>query len=489
MLMKTIHSMNCSKWGVLALAGAGIFILTSCAGDGFTDESFRSGNGVTNTQLTTPSVDDIKIEASTDGSKQTISWPVVYGAGGYKAVLTNTTTNEVMVDSIIDNLSFAAPREEDTNYSFALQVLGNSTLGNTDGEIVLKDYSTFTATYATIPGGSNLNEYFASNPIPDDQTEELNFDLEAGATYTLTDQLGFNYHKVCLRSTNKGNPATIEIGDNASFVVSNNFSLKYLNVDVKASAETCRPIIELYNYETEPDEKILHKPQNYYMITSVNIIGCIITNVIGNLIYDNNKAYCISGLTIKNSIVQLNTVKEKISNEAFIAFQYGGVKDVNINNSTFYQTGTGDQFKYFMRYNNSVRADRITGSNTDFTTFTYTNNTFYNLCDPKEGQWFNCKGVANYSVYNIANNIWYDCTSGQIARRMKGDGQLGTSSQATWLHNTYWKDGAPYDQGEHDASGTILTTDPAFEAPELGDFTPTGADQVAYQTGDSRWFE
>ena len=99
--------------------------MTSCAGDGFADESFVPGNGVTNTQLVSPSADDITITPSPDGSKQTIEWPVVNGAGGYQAILTNLTTDEVMVDSIIDGLSFIVDREEDTNYQLDLKVLGH----------------------------------------------------------------------------------------------------------------------------------------------------------------------------------------------------------------------------------------------------------------------------------------------------------------------------------------------------------------------------
>ena len=470
----------------MAIIACGVLFLGSCAGDGFSDESFRPGNGATG-KLTTPAESDIMIEVSTDGAKQTVSWPVVFGASGYRAVLTNVSTNEVLVDSIIDNLSFATSREEDTNYKLTLQALGNQKLGTTDGDEVLKAFSSFTATYAKIPAGSDLYEYFKNNALPDDQEGDVNYDLEAGGKYTLSGQLDFNYHKVCLRSSDKGHHATIDVLDNASFVVSNNFSLKYLDINIKAtSPETVRPVIELYNYETEP-EGILEKPKNYYLINAVNVIGCNFTNVIGSFIYDNNKAYAVMGLTIKNTLIQANTTASKIKNQAFISFEGGGVKDFTMNNCTVYETGEKIN-KYFLRYNNSLRVDRITGSTTDFTTFTWINNTFYNLLDNSDGQWFNSKGPANYSTYSVLNNIWVDCSK-QIARRLKADGRLGTNSQARFLHNTYWADGEAADQGEHDTSGTALTTDPAFEDAANADFTPTGAEQVQYQTGDSRWFE
>ncbi len=273
----------------------------------------------------------------------------------------------------------------------------------------------------------------------------------------------------------------------ANFIVSNSFSLKYLKINLNAIAETAKPMIELYKYEADTElDGILEKPKNYYMIPAMNIIGCEITNVIGSIIYDNNKSYCISGLTFKNTLVQLNTTTDRIRNEAFVSFQGGGVKDITFENSTFYQIGSGNS-KYFLRYNNSVRADRITGSTTDYTTLTYTNCTFYKISNH---QWSNYSGIANYSTYNVQNCIWVDCSAnGDIARRIMGNGRLGTNSTARWNHNTYWHKDKAVDQGDYEKSGTILTTDPAFEDAANGDFTPTGSEQVQYKTGDSRWYE
>ena len=493
--MKKLQLLAWPKFCSVLLLGAGALFMASCASDGFdNDESFKPGNGVTNTKLTTPSGDDITITPSTDGFRQTIAWPVVYGAGGYKAVLRNLTTNEVLVDSILDGLSFATSREEDTNYKLTLQVLPNTTLGNSAGDPVDKDFSTFTPGYATIPSGTDLYQYFQENPIPDEETEERNYDLQSGGTYTLSQSLNFSnaegvvkYKKVTLRSADKSNKATITIGDNANFVASNNFSLKYLNINVEVTDPVnAKPIIELYNYETDPDG-FLEKPKNYYIIPSVNIIGCNIKGVVGSLIYDNNKSYAIFGLTIKDTRIMAKTVGDRIKNQAFISFQGGGVKDFTMENSTVYQTGEKIN-KYFLRYNNSVRVDRITGSNTDFTTFNWINNTFYNvLLGGTDGQWFNSNGPKDYSTYIVRNNIWVDCSK-QIARRIKGNSQLGTNSQATFLHNTYWDSGEAADQGEHDTSGTILTTDPAFTDAANGNFKPTGAEQVQYQTGDPYWY-
>lgn len=472
-------------WLGCLLLGTAALLTTSCAKDGFTDESFVPGNGVTNTQLTSPSADDIKVEVSADGSRQTISWPVVNGAGGYQAVLTNLTTNEVVVDSIIDGLSFMVNREEDTNYKVTVQVLGNEKLGNTAGEVTTKSFNTFSQSYATIPTGTDLYEYFQNNPVPDPdasvESTEVVYDLVAGGEYTVSQLLDFNYHNVTLRTADKSNHATITYAADANISASRGFSLKYVDIDASA---TTKPVIEMYKYETDPDG-ILDKPKNYYLCECIRIIDCNIKGVVSSLFYDNNKAYCVVTFLIKNSVIQMNTTTAETKNESWISFQGGGAKDFSVANSTIYQTGAGAP-KYFLRYNNSARIDRYGWTTADHTTITYTNNTFYKV---NSGQWSNYSGISNYSRYDLQKNIWVDCGSSDIARRVMGNGRIGTNSSATYNQNTYWKDGAAVDQGDFDPSGTALQTDPAFEDATNGDFTPTGAEQIANKTGDLRWFE
>ena len=120
-------SLHCKAWTLLSLA-TGAVLMASCAQDGFDDEEFDSG--VYNTQLEAPSADDIKITPSTDGAMQTISGPLVYGAGGYHAILTDTDNGEVVKDTLIDGVSFATKRAEDTNYKISLAVLDNKEKNN-----------------------------------------------------------------------------------------------------------------------------------------------------------------------------------------------------------------------------------------------------------------------------------------------------------------------------------------------------------------------
>jgi hypothetical protein len=48
-------------------------------------------------------------------------------------------------------------------------------------------------------------------------------------------------------------------------------------------------------------------------------------------------------------------------------------------------------------------------------------------------------------------------------------------------------DGTFQDPQNYDESGTIIEEDPMFADPSNGDFTISGATQVARQTGDPRW--
>ena len=199
--MKQKHFFTYSKICTLAFVGASVLFLTSCAKDGFDDESFDGG--VSNTQVSAISADDISITPSADGKSQTFTWPVVMGAGGYRVKLIDLGNPDepIINDSIVDGCSVTGKREEDVNYKLTILPLGNTKKGNTDAtETAIKEFSTFTPTFKTIPNGSDLNEWFAANPVPDDSIgSNLNYDLEAGGSYTISGILDFDAHWVTLR--------------------------------------------------------------------------------------------------------------------------------------------------------------------------------------------------------------------------------------------------------------------------------------------------
>ena len=177
-MKKNLFSLRGKACAFVSLA-AGAMLLASCAQDGYDDDE-RWDSGVSNTQLVTPGVDEIVITPNVDGTQMTISWPVVYGAGGYDALLTNETTGEVLVDSVFDAISFVVPRTADTNYKLLLTVLGNEEKNNTAGEQVVKDFNTFAVAIATIPENTDLTQYFTDNPVQAQESGDAVYDLVAG---------------------------------------------------------------------------------------------------------------------------------------------------------------------------------------------------------------------------------------------------------------------------------------------------------------------
>jgi len=487
--MKKNHLMTLPKLCAVALLGATTF-LASCAVDGFNNDE-RWESSVSNSQLYSPTADVITIAPDASGENQIISWPVVLGASKYECKLLDVTDPDnpkLVYEGLVDGCSLKAAREDDAMYEFYIRTLANTSKGNIDAEETTKlAYNTMIPTYKTIPSGTDLYAYFASEVIPENETDPVTkqlipiaYDLEPDGEYTMSQSLNLGYHYVMLRTLNKKNHAKIALSNEANFIISYDFSLNYVDVDASA---TTKAVMEAFNYETEPSD-YLKKPGNYYLINYLRLMGCSFKGVAGSLFFDNNKPYGVVTFLIQNSIIEMNTQTDKIRNEAFISFQGGGVKDFTMKNSTVYQVGTGNS-KYFLRYNNSVRVDRLGWTKGDHTTITYGNNTFYKVAS---GNWSNYSGLADYSAYDLQNNIWYDCSEkGDIARRIMGNGRLGNNSTFYSANNTYWHNGAAVDQGNYDTSSSQLTTDPAFTDPSNGNFTPTGTEQLQKRTGDPRW--
>lgn len=457
-------------------------LMVSCAQDGFTDETFD--RGVRNTTLLSPSVDDITVTASPDGSQTTIAWPTVFGAGGYKCSVFDVTNPEKPViidevaDSLVDGCSLVISRAEETNYKFTIQTIGDTKLNNKDAESTTEvAFTTFVPAYAAIPSGTDLYEYFQSNPLPAGNTDELPVDLESGGSYTISDALDFGANRVTLRCTNKENRPTITYGEKGGITTSAPLAIKNIKFECAQSDDA---VIAL---SKTPAEGILGKGDYYIVNGAFNIVNCEFNDVKAQFIYDNDVKYCLSNAIIDNCIVKLSSsASSGVSGNAVIYFKQGFINSLLISNSTFYQTSTDADAKYFVQYNNSGRCDRA-GFNRN--SISYTNNTFYNVV--KSGQWGNYNGFAgrNTSDWLMANNIFVDCGNKQIARRfLHGRGGQAT---ATFSFNTYMFEGEYENTENYDASGTNIEEDPKFANPAGGDFTVGGAAQLEKRTGDPRW--
>ena len=465
--------------------------LVSCAQDDLTGELFSSD--VTNTTLASPGVNDISITPTTDNARTIISWKVVHGASSYDCKVydvTNESEPVVLLDSIVDGVSFTVERAEDTNYKFAIRTLANTEVGNADApEATEVSFTTFVSSFATIPEG-DLYAYFQENPIPAETTEEICYDLVPGGNYTVSQALDFGGSKVTLRCTNKFNKPTVTLGENANLQTYAPMTLKNLKIDAAAAVKT--PVIAL---SKTPDEAIKGATGggDFYNIIggSIYLTNCDFVNVTDKMFYDNEVRYCVETFMMDNCTVQLATAEANISGQAMFYLKSGFIKDITIKNSTWYNT-TEFASKYFIQYNNSGRIDRAGyDKNSQTQSVNMINNTFYNVCSNNDSQWCNYGGFngQKYTNFEVTGNIWYECTpnGGGIARRICGGRGASSYGKCIFNNNTYWVKGVSETGYESYDTGLVLQTDPAFANPANGDFTPTGAEQLQYKTGDPRW--
>lgn len=487
--MKKLQFMSWPKLCSALLLGTAALFTVSCATDDFDDDE-KWESSVHNTQMTSPSADAIEITPSADGMSMTIKWPVVMGAGGYYVTLSDVSdaANPVVILSkVVDGSSVeSVPREEDVKYRLEVRTLGNAANGNTDApSTTVMEFSTFTETTATIPVG-DIAEWFAANAIPASE-DMLYYDLIAGGSYTLNGKVDFQGRKVTLRSQSKNNRATVTYGPEGEIHIGNGFGLKHINFECAQGTKAFISLSETPGVAPSADLN------NHYIITEpVSIQYCTINNLKSFLLWDrgsNGLKYCLKTVLVNNCLVKLTPSAEGgIGNEGSTFDMYkanGFINDITIQNSTFWNASRKEDsdpdFKYFIRYANAGRPDRA-----GFTSgsINIINSTLYNIS--KKGQMCNHSGYDGSALanYNVTKNIFVDCGSNQVARRIIG--RQGSGS-IVFNYNTYVFDGAiGTDQSGYDM-GTILTTDPGFADAENGNFTISGAEQIANQTGDPRW--
>lgn len=475
-----------SRLGAVALTVAGAWLVAACADTYDGDETFSGG--VQNAQLSSPSEGDIIITPNTDGDQMTIAWPVVYGAGGYEVALYDLSdTTKPLLSDTIDGCSVTAKREEDVNYRLVIRTLGNQKLNNTAAtEATVKLFNSFEASYAAIPEG-DIYGWFQQNPIPDDSVGvSLNFDLTPGGSYTLNGVVDFGKFTVTLRTSDKNNRATITYGEGGGLATSAGFKAKHLILECGASTQ---PVLAL---SENPNPDILDADHNnHYQITDpVSFQNCEVNNVVRNFMFDNKVKYCVKSFSITNCVVKF-IPDDKMSTQAYFQIYDGGgfINDFTANSCTFW-AANANKVNYFIRYNNSGRCDRAGYSSNSIT---LRNCTFYNIA--KAGQMANHSGFdgRNTSYYTITNNIFVDCGSGQVPRRLVGRASSPLPNVYSWGYNTYWFDGAPETEGfstnTYDVSTNALQTNPAFADAANGNFTPTGSEQLERKTGDPRWLQ
>lgn len=506
--MKKLHLMAWPKLCSALFLGAAALFMASCAKDGYdNDEKWESA--VRNSAVHNPTKEDISVTPTVDRKQTNIEWKVVQGAAKYDCKLYDVTDGkrEVLLDSIVDGISVLVPRVRNTYYLFTIRTIPDTSLGNwnEDEGATPKDFDSKLEIYATIDGGADaasavdLNAYFEKNPVPvESELSEIVYNMQAGKYYKVTKELKFGDSPgkpIMLRCEDESQRSYLTMGDDATgFIVPNSFTLEGLDITCGASTKPLITLNDAPHASLIPTD--VTQSTTYYRINNIDVTNCHIKGLKGSLVYDSQKQYCVVGLNITNTILQLaNDAADNVKNESLISMYGGGVKEFTIANSTVYQTGTSNP-KYFLRYSNSARIDRF-GYNTsdskytpEKTKITYTNNTFYKV---GSGNWSNYTQLENGTIYEIKKNIWVECGNGQIARRILGNGRSSEHSAEVWDLNTYVTDGAinpqqdgsgnPYDKG------TQLQTLPGFADPDNGDFTISGGDQLTNKTGDPRWIK
>ena len=477
----------------MLLAGAGTLLMTACAVDGYDDDE-RFVSDVTGATLASPSAETITVTPSADGKTQTISWPVVKGAGGYLVnfIDEGNPAEPIVKDSLVDGCSVTVKREEDMNYLLTIKTMGRKDANNQDASSATEmKISTFTPTYKTIPAGSDLKAWFEANPAP--AGENHNFDLEGGAEYTLSGLLDFGASSVTLRSNNKAVPAKITFTDNSSELsTSGGLVLKYLNIDCSASSQAFISLSR--NPAIAPViVNAWSADYNFYRVKdNISVLSCQITGVNSYFIWDNQvSCWFADNVLVDNCLVHLTTP----SNSKALSGGYfwtnkgaGFFRNLTVSNSTFYNTGEGD-VKYFVQYG-GFGNDQVKDPDTQFgwteNTITYQNCTFYHVC--ASGQWGNYNGVAGKktSYWNLKNCIFYDCSSSGVARRFLAGKQ--NQPTATFENNTYMHPDGTFDNPSgYDTSGTNIDEDPGFRDPANADFTISNPTHINRKCGDPRW--
>lgn len=477
--MKSCYLLALPKRMQAAVLAIGTLLLASCA-IGY-DGSGTFSSGVSDSQLASPSADDITFTPNVSGTEVTITWPVVMGAGGYEVSFYNMNDpdNPVAVgdeNEVIDGCSTTRAIAEDTQYEFRIRALENTEYGNIGAESpTIAEYDTYVPSVGTIPSGTDLATYFADFSSTEVSPTEVAYELEAGGNYTMTGNVDFDRHWLTLRG-DRNDPPTVTIIGDAKFTTTAGLKIKFIHFDCNQSTA------DAFLAMSSTPDPALTNGSNYYLTNPVAIQSCDIRGLQGYLVGDGSRSYYLSSLTISDCRVELNT---QSSNRVF-RFDSGFIITFTIENSTMWELGNSRQ--YFVRYSGG----RPTNINASLrSTIAYRNNTFYNVC--YSGQWGNYNGLGNrdYCIWTLTDNIFVDCGSEQVVRRMF-NGQRSDMNNATVTinHNTYWYDGelAESEVGEnnYDRSGTHLLTDPSFvNAPS--DFTPQGADQLQYRTGDPHW--
>jgi len=454
------------KAGVLYLVAL-MLSFSSCI-QGF-DNEMNFTSGVENTTLESPNAEDVTFNPSADGLTMKIVWPVVYGAGGYQFSLyiVDDPENPVAVgieNEIVDGCSVSRDYLEDTKYMAVLKTLGSEKYNNKEATSAT-DVNYSTLLIATIiPDGTDLTQYFTENPITD-AGEELGYELVAGGTYTVSDEINLGTAYITLRG-DKIDPPTVTM--NAGFKAQGGGTkFKFINFECSGIPTDGM----FFGFTDIPDGAELVNSAvmvtNPIVFQSCNFVGLPVP-----LYWDNGKNYLPYTLLIKNCVVEMTNNGRVIRNST----SNGGIKDFTATNSTFYKNNTGKDYWMQLSGTRLEKFGIASGSQN------YKNCTFYGFDRMHNSNNYSRK----YISVSIESCIYLEMLREPTARYILPSGNNRNIS-LTYDNNTYWREGAVENYGSYDKSGTTLDEDPLCADPASGNFTVGNSNTVAAGIGDPRW--
>lgn len=495
--MKKRHSLiKVSGGACLALFS---LIAVSCSEGADCDERFN-GKGVTNAQLENPVAEDIKFSTvvNSDGSESVLcEWPIVYGAGGFETEVFNVDdpVNPVIVSEkdTIDGNSFTFKKAEDTKYQVNIRVIDNVAYNNKGAaEAVLISYSSMVPAQV-IPAGSNIAEFVRTHIV--DTQDEQAFELEAGATYELTEDVDFGKYQVQLRGDKIHHP-TIVYGGEVALKCSNGLKVKFINFDCTNAEKTYGAIMCSDDEPTEDWGIICNGKNGWQMDNPIMITDCWFKNVKNGVFNVGKNAWAIKDFRMENCIVQMACDGSKFGNGAIICgfgdtyFQgeqkwSGLVANITVKECTVYNTLDNSKTRFIRNASNAVRRMFAT----DDAVCTLENNTFVRTMNKKE--FANNTTNSALFVINFNNNICFDVF--RLQKFIQGN----CTGNVDMTTNTAW--GVANKIDATDLQRIVTEEDPGFQygdctnLPELDltkpnggvDFTATGA--IASKIGDPRW--
>ncbi len=416
------------KVGLLGLQGvilASVMMLASCSKGFDSDETFSST--VKDSQLTSPTLTKANFsqKVNSDGSESIqVTWDAVMGAGGYYYRVDNVDGSEpvLLVEGNTDKSMFLFPKAEDTKYRVTVKTLGNEKLNNKAAtEATEFAYSTMIEAQ-TIPNGQDIAAFIKAN-IKDTDDEQA-FELEAGGSYEINEEIDFGKYKVTFRG-NKVNYPIVTFGYDGVIRTAASLKVKWIKFDctgqnskgVFEGSSNPPSSLEGSNFTGFPDNV-------YYLQDPIIFQDCWFKNVNKCLFYSGECSWGIEDLRVVNCLVQLDNDGTKFGDAAVICTYsgtsyyrdkqswYGAVRNVTIKESTIYNLKDNAKNRMIRFLNKSFAKtfDSSAGS------ATLTNNTFIKTMSDKEFA-NNTPNAADYTI-TFNGNVLYICA--RLAKFIQG---------------------------------------------------------------------